>query len=294
MNWLNISISNLRSPEFINAEPNAISAWLKLTLYCCERENGGTIKGASEWTDRQWMTACGVTASEVHSAAPLVIISGQDVSVSLYPKEKESEVKTKRAVAAKNGITGGRPRKTTKVEPTLDNPKKPTLVSDREPILDTPLEKYEKAEREREREREEEKELEGELELELLSSVESRPDEGIEDDSSRSIHSQITSRIGAVFTEITGEAFAFSPRFAKELSKFLKGWNGSSREWLDHYGDVLTYGQYQFATKMLRDCADPSSLCRNWMPSLAEVSKLRKSDHQTEVLPQPSRFKKTI
>ncbi len=72
MNWFNIETKTLRSPEILAAPPAALGTWIRVTAYCCEVENGGTIKGAATWNDRQWMTACGVTSEEVAEASALL------------------------------------------------------------------------------------------------------------------------------------------------------------------------------------------------------------------------------
>lgn len=160
MNWLNIRTQTLRSPEIIAAPPAALGTWIRVLCYCCECENGGVIAGASGWNDRQWMTACGVTASEVASATPLLRNDGDSVVVALYPEEKQQEVQDRRAKASENGKRGGRPRKENTEKPTLVNSGKPTLVSAEKPMSVN----IGKAERERELERE--GELEGERERE--------------------------------------------------------------------------------------------------------------------------------
>lgn len=155
MNWFNIKTQALRSPEILAAPPAALGTWVRVTAYCCESENGGVIKGAVSWNDRQWMTACGVTASEVKDANALLKQKNGDIIVSMYPGEKESEVKEKRRIAKENGKNGGRPRRKTNEEPTLvseNNQQDEASVNDG------------KAEREREREVESEKEIEQERE----------------------------------------------------------------------------------------------------------------------------------
>lgn len=157
MNWLNIRVHTLRSREIIAAPPAALGTWVRVLGYCCECENGGVISDAAGWNDRQWMTACGVTASEVAEAAPLLRKDGADVVVALYPEDKQQEVQEKRAKASENGKKGGRPRKDEQEKPTLVTSEKPTLVSEQKPMSLAGR----KAEREREREREVELETEG-------------------------------------------------------------------------------------------------------------------------------------
>lgn len=111
MEWLNIHATKLRAPEYIGCDPVARATWLNLLAYCCEQENGGTIKGGANWKDRQWQQSCGVTLEEIRSSAPLVVINGNDVSVWSYPVNSQNIVQAKREVAITNGRLGGRPKK---------------------------------------------------------------------------------------------------------------------------------------------------------------------------------------
>ena len=89
-----------------------------------------------------------------------------------------------------------------------------------------------------------------------------------------SIHRQITERIGEVYKSVTGEDFAFNPRFAKRLQVFLDGWNGTAEEWLDRYADVLTFSTELFASECKR-AADPVYLCDHWHAVSRELVKLQ-------------------
>lgn len=106
MDWLNLKVSTLRSPQYVGCEPSARAAWLNVLAYCIEQENGGRLIGAATWKDRQWQQTCGVMLEEVRSAAPLLQFSDGDLIVWNYPVDKESEVKT----ARENGRKGGRPK----------------------------------------------------------------------------------------------------------------------------------------------------------------------------------------
>ncbi|HEY3901122.1 MAG TPA: hypothetical protein VGM54_21090 [Chthoniobacter sp.] len=110
MNWLNLEIRTLRSPEYIGSEPVERATWLNLLAYCCEQENGGRLLGAASWKDRQWQQVCGVTAREVQRAPRLIRIEGDDVVVFAYPAAKEDEVRLKREQAREAGIRSGAAR----------------------------------------------------------------------------------------------------------------------------------------------------------------------------------------
>lgn len=104
MEWLNIHLPVLRSPEYIGAEPASRAAWINVLAYCCQQENGGTITGAEAWADRQWQQCCGVTLEEVRWAAPLITFAGNDALVWNYPIDKEREVKAKREAGSRGGL----------------------------------------------------------------------------------------------------------------------------------------------------------------------------------------------
>ena len=96
MEWLNIHISTLRSPEFIGSNPAERATWLCVLGYSVEQENGGRIVGGATWKDRQWQQACGVTLREVRSADKLLKVSGGDIEVNGYPVAKEAHVRQAR------------------------------------------------------------------------------------------------------------------------------------------------------------------------------------------------------
>ena len=115
MNWLNINLRTLRSPEYIGSDPTERATWLQLLAYCADQENGGRIIGGASWKDRQWQQTCGVTLREVTKAQRLLMIGDGDVVVNFYPTDKETEVKAKR----KAGIE--RAEKRWNTEETPDN-----------------------------------------------------------------------------------------------------------------------------------------------------------------------------
>lgn len=106
MQWLNIKTAFLRSSVFLDAPPAEQLAWLKVNAYCHDQENGGRVAGAALWDDRKWIRTADVTRDEVHSCKNLLTIEGNDVLVTEYPAEKQSEVEARR----KGGAKGGRKR----------------------------------------------------------------------------------------------------------------------------------------------------------------------------------------
>jgi hypothetical protein len=124
VNWLNISIQTLDSENFLGSDPIERGTWLCLLRYCIGQENGGTISGCIEWSDRKWQQLVRITKKESSRSCDLWSWDGDDLIVWGYPKEKETEVKEKRERAKTNGAKGGRPSKTdegTNKEPTLVN-----------------------------------------------------------------------------------------------------------------------------------------------------------------------------
>lgn len=107
MNWLNLSLSDLRRPEFLAADLRQRGAWLSLNAWCAEVENGGRIVAARSWGAEMWARICGVKASEITKSSGLWSWDGDDLVVWNYPIEKETEVQVKR----QNGKKGGRPSK---------------------------------------------------------------------------------------------------------------------------------------------------------------------------------------
>lgn len=139
MIYLNLHLPSLRSPEFVGSEPLERATWVCLIAYCCEQENGGIIKGAAKWTDRQWQQTCGVLLSEVQFSKTMITMEGDDVSVLFYPLEQEIFTKKKREIARENGLKGGRQKNPERTD------KEPTLVPTLPPTLESVREKKEKS-----------------------------------------------------------------------------------------------------------------------------------------------------
>ena len=131
MNWINIHTDTLRSEAYLGAEPVERATWLNLMGWCCSQENSGIIVGAADWPDRKWQQLCGITKEEATLVSELYRLgTNGDLTVSLYPIDKQEEVLIKRLTAKINGKKGGRPPKETQAKPTsviLDNPEEPTL-----------------------------------------------------------------------------------------------------------------------------------------------------------------------
>ena len=104
MEWLNLKTAALRDPRLLLATPTIRATWVWVLAYCVEQENGGTIKGAVAWTDREWTTICGVTKQEVDSCQRLIVVKDNDVHVWGYPNDQQQVVKAKRDSAKRAAI----------------------------------------------------------------------------------------------------------------------------------------------------------------------------------------------
>jgi hypothetical protein len=99
MEWFNIHTSTLDSEEFLCSEPVDQATWLKLERYCIGQENGGVIRRAKSWGDRQWQHLVRATLKEVLRECKLWEWVGDDLKVKFYPTAKELEIKAKRSAA---------------------------------------------------------------------------------------------------------------------------------------------------------------------------------------------------
>lgn len=106
MEWLNIHVSMLDSPEFLGSEPVDRATWLCLLRYCIGQENGGRILGAAEWGDRKWQQLVRVTLAEVQRQSSLWWLEDGALVVAGYPKARERQVKQGR----KNAYAGAMAR----------------------------------------------------------------------------------------------------------------------------------------------------------------------------------------
>lgn len=106
MDWLNLHISTIDSPEATVCDPVRRATWVWLLRFCIGQENGGRIKGCRAWGDTTWQQMAKVRLREVSAESTLWHWDGDDLEVHFYPADKEAEVQAKRA----NGRRGGRPR----------------------------------------------------------------------------------------------------------------------------------------------------------------------------------------
>jgi hypothetical protein len=91
-------------------------------------------------------------------------------------------------------------------------------------------------------------------------------------------HHEITSRIGAAFSEVMEVPFIFSTRFAKELATFLKQYPGTADEFLGMYQQMLKAGRMPYANAT-KKAADPCFLARNWNACVVELENIAGQYH---------------
>lgn len=96
MNYLNLLLNDLRSPQFLGSEPTDRATWLCLLAFCADQENGGRIEGCGKWADRKLQQLIGVTAEEIGRNSPLWEMDGDNLVVWRYPADKEREIQAKR------------------------------------------------------------------------------------------------------------------------------------------------------------------------------------------------------
>jgi hypothetical protein len=104
MHWLNIEIIRTQGPEYTSAEPAQQLAWFHLLLYCAQQENGGIIREAASFTDRQWMRLIDVDGATMRSQC-LLWTWADDGSLIVweYPTKQEQVVQAKREGGRRGG-----------------------------------------------------------------------------------------------------------------------------------------------------------------------------------------------
>lgn len=133
MRWLNIETNTIRRPEYVGSDPTTRATWLNVCIWSAEQENDGRVHDCRHWNDRRWMQTCGVLASEIQTASPLLTFRGNDLIVWGYPHDHEALMRRKADIARKNGQKGGRKPHTRPTEPT----QKPTSIPTSDATLPT-------------------------------------------------------------------------------------------------------------------------------------------------------------
>lgn len=141
MHWLNIEIIRTQGPEYTSAEPAQQLAWFHLLLYCAQQENGGIIREASTFTDRQWMRLIDVEGATLRTEC-LLWTWAQDGSLIVweYPAKQEQVVQAKR----EGGRRGGDAKAQNRSTPSSTPSRTPTSTPSRTPSTKEELEEEEK------------------------------------------------------------------------------------------------------------------------------------------------------
>lgn len=97
--WVGVSVSRCRSPEWVRTPKNVRADWLQLLAAAADRERAGIIPGARLWTAFDWKVAAGVTRKAVEAvvANGLAHWENDDLRVSHYPVDAEKKVLRRRA-----------------------------------------------------------------------------------------------------------------------------------------------------------------------------------------------------
>jgi hypothetical protein len=133
VNYLNLPIEVLFSPEVLGANPTERSTWLMLLAYCVSQENSGIILGAGDWKDRKTQQILRLTNRELRATTPLWTWKSADLHVTFYPIDKQAIVQRKRHIAHHNG-TKHQPTTPPTPEPISEPISAPTLAPITPPI----------------------------------------------------------------------------------------------------------------------------------------------------------------
>jgi hypothetical protein len=119
MEYAKLQLRDTRGPEWRLASMHARGAAVSVLAYCADRENGGRIDGAADWTADHWRDVVGVKPADVERAVDAHLCSWHEGALvcHLYDMRGERALEVKRAQAehgrkgAEHGHKGGRPRK---------------------------------------------------------------------------------------------------------------------------------------------------------------------------------------
>jgi len=103
MNYVNLRVKYLRSPEFIGSKPSERATWIALLAYCAEQENSGVIENCGAWKSRMWEQMAGVTRDEIDAKSALWHFDGNTLVVKFYPVYQQEEVARLREVGKQGG-----------------------------------------------------------------------------------------------------------------------------------------------------------------------------------------------
>jgi len=109
---------------FMEASAAATGVWLRLAVWCADRENGGLIASCRAWPDRLWIQATGFGAADVAGAVEegLATWEGDGLRVVGYDLHGEEAHRSRREGGARGGS------KVRHKEPSKEPPKDPSEV----------------------------------------------------------------------------------------------------------------------------------------------------------------------
>lgn len=96
MEYVNLHLSVLRSPEYLGSTPVQRATWLNLVAYLCQLEDGETLFECRSWGDRAWQQVCAVTLAEVNEECRLWKWIGENLEVNFYPEKQEKQTRAMR------------------------------------------------------------------------------------------------------------------------------------------------------------------------------------------------------
>ena len=105
MDYLNLYLPELESPDFLTATTEQLATWLYLVAYCARQENGGKITGCRKWEPQHWERIVRINANTVHDETALWSWADDSLCVRFYPLRQEDKCRANR----ESGKRGGRP-----------------------------------------------------------------------------------------------------------------------------------------------------------------------------------------
>lgn len=106
MEYVNLHVSAIDSAEFKASTPGQQGTWLCCLRFACGQEDGETIRGCRQWSDRQWQTVVGAEKAIVVESCGLWEWKGDDLVLNFYPIDQERKTRSMR----RGGIRGNRIR----------------------------------------------------------------------------------------------------------------------------------------------------------------------------------------
>ena len=99
MNFLNLPVSIMRSPEMSTSSDEHAGIWLKLIAYCTEAETSGLIPGCADWPEIAWQRIAGIEKKTLSDPSELWRWNGNSLVVFGYNHKHEFGIKQKRKAA---------------------------------------------------------------------------------------------------------------------------------------------------------------------------------------------------